>query len=47
MARVIIHMHNTPMLFWAETINTACYAANRIFLKPGTKKTSYELWTGR
>ena len=35
------------MQFWVETINTTCYAANRIFLRLGTKKTSYELWTRR
>ena len=45
MTRVMILMHNTPMQFWVEAINIACYTANRIFLQPGTKKTSYELWT--
>ena len=43
MARVMIHIHNTPMQFWVEVINISCYTTNRIFLKPGTKKTSYEL----
>ena len=47
MARMMIHMHDIPMQFWAEAINTNCYAANRIFLRLGTKKTSYELWIGR
>ena len=47
MARVMIHMHDIPMQFWAEAINIACYIANRIFLKLGIKKTSYELWTVR
>ena len=47
MVRVIIHMHNTLMQFWAKTINTTCYNANRIFLRPRTKKTSYELWIRR
>ena len=47
MARVMIHMHNTPMQFWAKAINTICYIANKIFLMLGTKKTSYELWIGR
>ena len=42
MTRLMIHMHNTSMLFWEEAINTICYA-NRIFLRPGTKKASYEL----
>ena len=47
MARVMIYIHNTPMQFWAEAINTTCCIANRIFLRLGTKKTSYELWIGR
>ena len=47
MARVMINMHNTPMQFWAEAINTICYTANKIFLVLGTKKISYELWIGR
>ena len=44
---MMIHMHNTLVQFWTEAINTACYTANRIFLKPGTKKTSCELWIGK
>ena len=47
MARVMIHMYNTPMQFWVVAINTTCHTTNRIFLRPGTKKTSYELWTRR
>ena len=47
MARVMNHMHNTPMLFQAEAINKTCYTANKTFLIPRTKKTSYELWTVR
>ena len=42
MSKVMIHMNNTSMQFWVETINIACYT-NRIFLRPGTKKASYEL----
>ena len=40
MARVMIYIHNTPMQFWAEATNTACYTVSRIFLKFRTKKTS-------
>ena len=43
MARVMSHMNNTPMQFWVEAINIACYTVNKIFLRPRTKKTSYEL----
>ena len=47
MAKVTIHMHNTLMQFWVKAINIACYIVNKIFLRSGTKKTSYELWTRR
>ena len=47
MVKVMIHMHNTLMQFCAEAFNTACYTVNRIFLRPGIKMTSYELWTRR
>ena len=47
MASVMISMHETLMQFWVEAINTACYIANRIFLRRGSNKTSYELWTSR
>ena len=40
-------MHDTLMQLWEEVINTICYTANKIFLRLGTKKTSYELWTER
>ena len=40
-------MHNSLMQFRLEAINTTCYIANRIFLRPGTKKTSYELQIAR
>ncbi|WVZ97826.1 hypothetical protein U9M48_043336 [Paspalum notatum var. saurae] len=33
--------------FWAEAVNTACYIANRIFLRAFLGKTSYELRFGR
>ncbi|KAK4857126.1 hypothetical protein QYF36_024817 [Acer negundo] len=32
---------------WAEAINMAWYIGNRVFLRPGTRQTSYELWRGR
>ena len=47
MAKVMIHMHDTQCNFWVEAINRAYYIVNRIFLRLGTKKTSYELWTRR
>ncbi|XP_004966968.2 uncharacterized protein LOC101762853 [Setaria italica] len=47
MARTMLDEHKTPRRFWAEAINTACYVANRIFLRAFLKKTSYELRFGR
>ncbi|WVZ90151.1 hypothetical protein U9M48_036478 [Paspalum notatum var. saurae] len=47
MARTMLDEHRTPRRFWAETVNTACYIANRIFLRAFLGKTSYELWFGR
>ena len=35
-------MHDTPIYFQVETINIACYIANKVFLRLGMK-TSYEL----
>ena len=47
MARVMIHMHYTPMQFWVEAINITCYTTNSVFLRPRTKKIYYELSNGR
>ncbi|WVZ97620.1 LOW QUALITY PROTEIN: hypothetical protein U9M48_043139 [Paspalum notatum var. saurae] len=47
MARTMLDEHRTPRRFWAEVVNTACYIANRIFLRVFLRKTSYELRFGR
>ncbi|WVZ57923.1 hypothetical protein U9M48_008254 [Paspalum notatum var. saurae] len=47
MARTMLDEHRTPRRFWAEVVNTACYIANRIFLRAFLGKTSYELRFGR
>ncbi|WVZ63254.1 hypothetical protein U9M48_012899 [Paspalum notatum var. saurae] len=47
MARTMLDEHRTLRRFWAEAVNTACYIANRIFLRAFLGKTSYELWFGR
>jgi hypothetical protein len=39
--------YKTSDRFWAEAINTACYAINRLYLHRILKKTSYELLTGK
>jgi transposase InsO family protein len=46
MARTILDEYKTLDQFWAEAINTACYATNHFYLHKLLKKTSYELLTG-
>jgi hypothetical protein len=47
MARTMLDEYKTSDRFWAEAINTACYAINRLYLHRIFKKTSYELLTGK
>ncbi|XP_024171720.1 uncharacterized protein LOC112177689 [Rosa chinensis] len=47
MGRVMLHSAGLTPKLWAEAISTACYTANRAFLRPGTNKTPYELWKGK
>jgi hypothetical protein len=47
MARTMLDEYKTSDRFWAEAINTACYAINRLYLHWILKKTSYELLTGK
>jgi hypothetical protein len=46
MARTMLDEYKTPDNYWAEAINTACHAINRLYLHKYYKKTSYELLTG-
>ncbi|WVZ75662.1 hypothetical protein U9M48_023697 [Paspalum notatum var. saurae] len=46
MARTMLDEHRTPRRFWADAVNTACYVANRIFLRAFLGMTSYELRFG-
>jgi transposase InsO family protein len=47
MARIMLDKYKTSDRFWAEAVNTACYAINRLYLHQIHKKTSYELLTGK
>ena len=47
MARAMMHNKDVTKYLWGETLNTACHIVNRVYFKPGTKKTPYELWKGR
>ena len=46
MARTMLDEYKTSDRFWAEAVNTACHAINRLYLHRILKKTSYELLTG-
>src|SRR5579859_2165350 len=46
MARTMLDEYKTPDNFWAEAVNTACHAINRLYLHKIYNKTSYELLTG-
>jgi hypothetical protein len=45
MTRTMLDEYKTSDRFWAEAVNTACYAINRLYLHRILKKTSYELLT--
>ena len=47
MARASLHNKDVARNLWGEAINTACHTVNRVYLRPGTNKTPYELWKGR
>ena len=38
--------YKTPKHFWAEAVETACHATNRLYLHKLLGKTAYELLTG-
>ena len=43
----MLHNKDVARNLWGEAINSACHTVNRVYFRPGTKKTSYELWKGR
>jgi hypothetical protein len=45
MVRTMLDEYKTSNWFWAEAVNTACYATNRLYLHKLLKKTPYELLT--
>jgi hypothetical protein len=47
MARTMLDEYKTSDRFWAEAVNTACYAISRLYLHRILKKTSYELLTSK
>jgi hypothetical protein len=47
MARTMLAEFKSPYNFWAEAINTACHASNRLYLRKGLNKTHYEILIGK
>jgi hypothetical protein len=47
MACVMIHSKNLAQHFWGEAINTVYHIINRVYLRPETNKTPYEIWRGK
>ena len=47
MARVMLHNRKLPKSLWGEAVNTACHTLNRVYFRPDSKKTLYELWKGK
>ena len=47
LARAMLNDYDTSKKFWAEAINTACHASNRVYPHRLLKKTPYELITGK
>ena len=43
----MLHNKDVARNLWGEAVNTACHTVNRVYFRPGTKKTSYELWKRR
>ena len=43
----MLHNKDVARNLWGEAVNTTCHTVNRVYFKPGTKKTPYELWKGR
>ncbi|KAK1652366.1 hypothetical protein QYE76_070171 [Lolium multiflorum] len=46
MARSMMAEYKSRYNFWAEAISTACHSSNRLYLRKGLNKTSYEILTG-
>ena len=47
MARTMLHNKDVARNLWGEIGTTACHTVNKVYFRPGTKKTPYEFWKGR
>ena len=39
MARAMLYNKDVARNLWDEAVNTACHTVNRVYFRPGTKKT--------
>ena len=47
MARAMLYNKDMARNLWGEAVNTTYHMVNKIYFRPSTKKTPYELWKGR
>lgn len=47
MVRVMLYAKNLSKRLWAEAVNTTCHIINRVYLRPGTSSTPYEILKGK
>ena len=47
MARAMVHNKDVAKTLWDVAMNTTYHIVNKVYLRPKTKKTPYELWKGR
>ena len=45
-ARAMLHNKDVARNLWGEAINAACHTVNRVYFRPSTRKTLYELCKG-
>jgi hypothetical protein len=43
----MLHGKNLATYFWGEAVNTAYHIINRVYQRPSTEKTPYEIWTAK
>ena len=44
---MILNSKKLTKRLWAEAVNTICCNINRVYFRPGTSKTPYEIWRGK
>ena len=47
MAQVMLKSRSVSTKFLAKVVNITYYISNRVYLRQGTLKTSYEIWKGK